>query len=299
MAELHDVELIVVSRQRGGTVDDPDAEATQAAHDIVDTWGLDRAVVLVVEAPFDGCNAGVGIATAEPLSGITLEPGDIVSDEVRRAVEACQPESATIQALGGIVTALSGIGFEEEPGSGSVGSAGPPFPDPEFDRAVYDNAGVVLARDDRLRRSDDRCDRGPDRRRGRRLQPGRRLRDHDRGGRRPRPGPDGPVGRRPEGLRRRPRDPVRPRPEPRARPGHPVRRARLSRRVPRQQREAADLRRGHAADAARGGTSTVRSTSPSSASTPTRRRSTPRSSRSPARSTPRWVWSGRPSQPSS
>ena len=66
------------------------------------------------------------------------------------------------------------------------------------------------------------------------------------------------MGHRPEGLRRRARDPVRPRPEPRARPGEPLRRAGLPRRVPRQCREAADLRRGHAAAAPRGATSTGR-----------------------------------------
>ena len=103
----------------------------------------------------------------------------------------------------------------------------------------------------RSRRRDDPPDRAADRRRGRRLHPGRRGRPDDRGGRRRRPGADGPVGRRAEGLRRRPRDPVRHVPGQRARAGDPVRRPGLPGDVPGQRREAADLRRGHAAAAPR------------------------------------------------
>jgi uncharacterized membrane protein YgcG len=138
MAELHDVEVIVVARQRGGTIDEPDQDATAAAHDIVRAWGLERAVVLVVEAPYSGCNAGIGIATAEPLPGRTLEPGELVGPDVRQAQEACQPGVAAVETLGAIVTALAGIGDAESPPA----TAGPPFPDPELDRAVYDTAGV-------------------------------------------------------------------------------------------------------------------------------------------------------------
>jgi uncharacterized membrane protein YgcG len=139
MAELHDVEVILVSRQRGGTVDAPDAEATQAAAEIVEAWGLERAVVLYVDAPSGGCNAGIGIATAEPLPGASLDPGALIDPNVRRAQETCEPGVAAIETLGNVVTALSGIGETGEPTSAS---AGPPFPDPETDRAVYDQAGV-------------------------------------------------------------------------------------------------------------------------------------------------------------
>jgi uncharacterized membrane protein YgcG len=147
MAELHDVDVIVVARQRGGTVDQPDLEATAAAKDIVDAWGLDRAVVLVVEAPFGGCNAGVGIATVG-AAGAALDPGSLITDDIRQAVEACQPGVAAIETLGGVVTGLAGIGSvgggTGEPPSSEV-PAGPPFPDPEVDRAVYDQAGVFTS----------------------------------------------------------------------------------------------------------------------------------------------------------
>ncbi|HET9346735.1 MAG TPA: TPM domain-containing protein [Candidatus Limnocylindrales bacterium] len=141
MAELHDVEVIVVARQRGGSVDEPDVEATQAAADLVDAWGLERAVALVVEAPFDGCNSGIGIATAGPLPGADMDPGRIMGPAVRAAQEDCRPGVAAIEALGGVVMALAGVGVAEEPG----GNAGPPFPEPELDRAVYDHAGVFAA----------------------------------------------------------------------------------------------------------------------------------------------------------
>jgi uncharacterized membrane protein YgcG len=141
MADLHDVEVVVVARQRGGTIDEPDQDATAAAGDIVRTWGLERAVVLVVEAPVSGCNGGIGIATAEPLPGLGLETGNLVGPDVRQALDACQPGVAAVETLGAIVTALAGTG--DIPDGGVLhGSAGPPFPAPELDRAVYDMAGV-------------------------------------------------------------------------------------------------------------------------------------------------------------
>ena len=139
MADLHDVEVIVVAHQRGGTIDDPDGEATTAAQEIVDAWGLDRAVVLFVEAPLpSGCNAGVGIATVGLRPAERIDPGGVVSEQVRRAQEDCLPGVAAIEALSGIVMELAGFGPDDAPTT----NAGPPFPDPEIDRAVYDRAGV-------------------------------------------------------------------------------------------------------------------------------------------------------------
>src|SRR5215470_4817556 len=60
MAQLHDVDVIVVARHRDGKVADPDGEATATAQAIVVGWGLDHAVVLVVEAARDDCDGGVG-----------------------------------------------------------------------------------------------------------------------------------------------------------------------------------------------------------------------------------------------
>ncbi|HEX5013163.1 MAG TPA: TPM domain-containing protein [Candidatus Limnocylindrales bacterium] len=141
MADLHDIEVVVVARQRGGTIDDPDGEATTAAQEIVDAWGLDRAVVLYVEAPLpSGCNAGVGLATVGLRPGEMVDPGTVAGSGVRQAQQDCMPGVAAIQALGGVVTEMAGFG----PGGGAVepGAAGPPFPEPEIDRAVYDQAGV-------------------------------------------------------------------------------------------------------------------------------------------------------------
>jgi len=139
MADLHDVEVIVVAHQRGGTVDDPDGEATTAAQEIVDAWGLDRAVVLFVEAPLpSGCNAGVGIASVGLRPAERIDAGSIVSEQVRQAQADCMPGIAAIEALSGIVMELAGLGPEGDPTT----TAGPPFPDPDIDRAVYDQAGV-------------------------------------------------------------------------------------------------------------------------------------------------------------
>ena len=174
-------------------------------------------------------------------------------------------------------------------------SAGPAVPGPGDRPRGLRPGRRLLAGDDRERRGDDRRDRGPDRRRGRRLQPGRRLRDHDRGGRPPRPGADGPVGHRPEGLRRRARDPVRPRPEPRARPGASCTAAPATgRRTSTTPRSSGSSTRTCCRCSSRA-TSTARSRSPWSGSTRTRRRSTPSDSSSPARSTPRSGSSARPS----
>jgi uncharacterized membrane protein YgcG len=148
MAQLHGVDVIVIARHRDGTVTDPDAEATATAKATIDRWGLDNAVVLVAEAARDDCNGGIGIATAGSLPGTNLDAGQLVDPNVRSALESCNPGAAAIETLGGIVTALAGIGLPG--GGGGAGGlapgevpAGPPFPDPEVDRAVYDQAGVL------------------------------------------------------------------------------------------------------------------------------------------------------------
>jgi uncharacterized membrane protein YgcG len=139
MAQLHDINVIVVARHRATTVADPDADATDTAAAIVDGWGLDQAVVLVAEAAPDGCNGGIGIVSAN-VPDASLDPGELVAGDVRAALERCEPGVAMVETLGGVVTALAGVGSPGEPPTAS--SSGPPFPDPELDRAVYDNAGV-------------------------------------------------------------------------------------------------------------------------------------------------------------
>jgi len=110
MAKLHDVNVIVVTRHRDGPVDDPDAEATQVAHQLVDDWGLERSVVLVAEAAPDDCNGGIGVATAGPLPGVGLDPGKLVGDDVRAALESCAPGAAAVGTRAGIGTGLAGVG---------------------------------------------------------------------------------------------------------------------------------------------------------------------------------------------
>ena len=129
--------------------------------------------------------------------------------------------------------------------------AGPPFPEPEIGRAVYDFAGVFEPETIAAVEETDRSHRGADEGRGRGLHAGRRL-PHDRGDRAPRAGTHRPVGRRPQGLRRRPRDLLRLRAGSLERAGPALRGARVRRHVPDQQRTPADLRERHAPAPPRG-----------------------------------------------
>ncbi len=126
-------------------------------------------------------------------------------------------------------------------------AAGPPFPPPVDGQAVYDTAGILSDGGDRGRRGDDRCHRGADRGRDRRLYPARRLRRDHRGDRVARPRAHRPMGRRPARVRRRPCHLFRHRPVPRARSGAALRRAWIRGDVPDQQRAPGDLRRRHGA----------------------------------------------------
>ena len=137
------------------------------------------------------------------------------------------------------------------------------------------------AGDGRAGRGDDRRHRAADRRRDRGLHAaGPLLRDDRRGGAQ-RAGPDGPVGRRPARVRRRPRDPVRPpRGRPLPRPGAAVRRARLRGEVPLQLGAPGGVRERHAAAAQALRPRRRAADGHASRSTRRRRRSTPPSSTS-------------------
>jgi uncharacterized membrane protein YgcG len=143
MADLHRVEMIVVTRRLPAAVAEPDEHAALYAEAIVDAWGLGRAVVLVVEAGPDGCNAGAAIWTVGQLDGASIDAATIVTESMRPAIERCDPAAATLDGVVGIVSGLVGVATSRDDPTGST--AGPPFPDPEIDRAVYDQAGVFSA----------------------------------------------------------------------------------------------------------------------------------------------------------
>ena len=173
-------------------------------------------------------------------------------------------------------------------------AARPAVPAPEIDRAVYDYAGhpvartrsptprptidaieartgaeVVVYTQDSGEYPDDRGDRGEGAR------------------------PDGPVGRRSQGLQRRAGHLLRHAAEPRARPGPAVRGPGLRGGLPVERGAPVDLRERHAAVPRSRPTSTARSASRSRRSTPRRRPSTPPPSSAPARSTRSSAWSVR------
>jgi uncharacterized membrane protein YgcG len=141
--QFHGVDLIVVAQQVPGPIADPDEQAATLAEAVIADWELDRAVVLTAVAQPDGCGGGAAIAVAGRLDGTNIDRASIVSESMRAAIERCDVGAAAIDGAVEIVRALAGIGVAEtdplEPESG------PPFPEPEVDRAVYDYAGVFSA----------------------------------------------------------------------------------------------------------------------------------------------------------
>jgi len=138
MATLNHLPLTVVARQLGGPVADPDAEAERLAETIVDTWDVATGVVIVVVAESGGCGGGAAVRAAEPLQP-DIDPDRIVADTMRPALARCDVGTAAVNGAAEVLTSLAGFGEPDQPTSAP---AGPPFPDPEIDRAVYDQAGV-------------------------------------------------------------------------------------------------------------------------------------------------------------
>ena len=257
----------------------PDLEAAQLASDVVMDWDLTTAVVIAIVAETGRLRRRVrGPARRQVATPTSTRPRSSTGASGPR-LERCDPMAACDRRHrrdhDGADRGRHAARANRPP------TAGPPFPEPELDRAVYDQAGDLRAGDDRYGRGDDRCHRG----RG----PGAEVvvysqvvdygittEEADK----PRPGADGPMGRRPEGVRRRPgascststRSLVHGQVQLYGGPGY--RAAFLD-----NSEKTADLRRGHAAAAARRRTSTERSSSRSSESTKPRRPNTRRGSR--------------------
>jgi uncharacterized membrane protein YgcG len=139
MASLNDVEVIVVTRVLDETVAVTTAEAETIAQVVGEDWDLSRAVVLAIVAGPDGCDGGASILTFGALPGASLDGAAIVRDELRPELADCDPATAALDGAIAIVRGLVGVA---EPPVDATSAAGPPFPDPETDRAVYDHAGA-------------------------------------------------------------------------------------------------------------------------------------------------------------
>ena len=135
----------------------PDA-ATATAEATSRQAGLPApAIVVVVHAAEDGCPGVAGIA-ATPTGNGAIEPDEarFVAADLADSLERCQVGPGVAIATARLLSfALTDEDiptlFTPDPGTGTPGAGeptidpGPPFPDPQTDRAVYDQAGVFSA----------------------------------------------------------------------------------------------------------------------------------------------------------
>ena len=143
MADLHKVEVVIVTSAISAPVE-ADEQAAAVAESTIAAWELGRAVVLstvVGEAGGGGCVIGAAVHTVGPLQGATIDRARIVTETMRPGIEACDPSRAILDGTVDIVEGLAGTGLGPSDPL-AIPDAGPPFPEPETDRAVYDRAGV-------------------------------------------------------------------------------------------------------------------------------------------------------------
>ncbi len=182
--------LVVATR----TVASPSAEAAQQqASSLVRSLEIESGIVLLVDVAAAECDGVTALALTPDVAGGLLTPDEVsvVTREIQPWLERCQAGAGTSIGLARLMSFtvgdLDALPTPDGPSPGSLPSGtvapGPPFPDPVIGRTVYDYAGVFRPETRGRRRGDDRRDRGADRCRGRRLQPGRRLWDHQGGGR--------------------------------------------------------------------------------------------------------------------
>ena len=156
-----------IASQTGGALviytqvaDDPDPTATASrAAALLEQWSPDwpalgSGLVVLVErnvASDDAAIAyGASPAFEEQVSPATLD--GFLRESVQPVLESGDVSSATTVAIARLLGEISGTGGFPAPGDptpgatpdggGFVVDTGPPFPDPEIDRAVYDHAGV-------------------------------------------------------------------------------------------------------------------------------------------------------------
>ena len=143
------------------TVDDPDAAGTAGrARALLEQWtpawpALGSGLVILVETTPDGDDSEIAYAASGPfLQDVpaaqlesfleasvrpVLDAGD-VSSATTVAVARLLPEIGPGQPGTPVTPGTPGSPFEPVPGES--GPSGPPFPEPEIDRSVYDQAGA-------------------------------------------------------------------------------------------------------------------------------------------------------------
>ncbi len=144
---------VVVYTQALGRDDITTEEAEAHARALMDQWGVGRRGVddgLVILFDLDTTNehgqvqlfAGPGFSSSY-LSGDERQA--IYQDVMVPLLAAQQFDDALLATLGNVVEATvgGGGGATEPPPTEEKVAPGPPFPDPETDRAVYDYAGIL------------------------------------------------------------------------------------------------------------------------------------------------------------
>jgi uncharacterized membrane protein YgcG len=146
-------EIVVYTQVvEGGDVSPEQTEGRAAA--LLDEWavgraGIDDGLVILIEADAEFQPTQASLVAGEGFHASYLSRGDLeaIRDELLLPrLAAGDPETAILAALARVITAT----FDPSPPSDSGGvpvtagpPPGPPFPDPELDRAVYDYAGIL------------------------------------------------------------------------------------------------------------------------------------------------------------
>ena len=144
IAEVTGMPLAVYAQH----ADDPGPDATRQRAEALLADAPGNGVVVLVEQDASGSRAEIAYAVSPDFEALvpaeTLDR--ILTDSVRPVLGASDPNAATIVAVARLLMEVSGElpgGPVSDPGAPvDAPSPGPPFPDPELDRAVYDFAGV-------------------------------------------------------------------------------------------------------------------------------------------------------------
>ena len=144
IAEVTGMPLAVYAQH----ADDPELDATRQRAEALLADAPGTGVVVLVEQDASGSRAEIAYAVSPDFEALvpaeTLDR--ILTDSVRPVLGASDHNAATIVAVARLLMEVSGElpgGPASDPGApADAPSPGPPFPDPELDRAVYDFAGV-------------------------------------------------------------------------------------------------------------------------------------------------------------
>jgi uncharacterized membrane protein YgcG len=140
---------VVVYTQGLGRDDITTEEAETHAAALMDEWGVGRAgvndglvILLDLDPSLEHGQVQLYRGSGFPLSESDLQ--DVYQNDMLPLLEGGDIDSGVLVALGQIVTAAFA---EPKPATGTTDGTtgvppGPPFPEPETDRAVYDQAGL-------------------------------------------------------------------------------------------------------------------------------------------------------------